>query len=74
MDLYPAAAGFCEVLLAYIDEVTAVGQLLLCGIAVRLGTELDYFSIATPSTPRLCCFAGGARARNRAGSNNGFAG
>jgi isopenicillin N synthase-like dioxygenase len=42
-NLYPALAGFRETLLAYIDEVTAVGQLLLSGIAVGLGLPHDYF-------------------------------
>lgn len=43
MNLYPALAGFRETLLAYMDEVTATGQLLLSGIAVGLGLEKDYF-------------------------------
>jgi isopenicillin N synthase-like dioxygenase len=43
MNLYPALPGFREVLLSYIDKVTAVGQLLLRGIAVGLGMEPDYF-------------------------------
>src|ERR1700687_1851934 len=36
-NLYPALSGFRDTLLAYIDEVTAVGQLLLRGIAAGLG-------------------------------------
>ena len=42
-NLFPAQSGFRETLLAYIDEVTAVGQLLLSGIAVGLGLSQDYF-------------------------------
>jgi isopenicillin N synthase-like dioxygenase len=42
-NLYPALPGFRETLLAYIDEVTALGQLLLCGIAAGLGLPRDYF-------------------------------
>src|SRR5271155_4925030 len=43
MNLYPALPGFRDTLLAYIDEVTAVGQLLLSGIAAGLGLPRDYF-------------------------------
>jgi len=43
MNLYPAMPGFRETVIAYIDEVTRVGQLLLSGIAAGLGLELDYF-------------------------------
>lgn len=43
MNLYPALPGFRESLLTYIDEVTAVGQLLLRGIAAGLGLPQDYF-------------------------------
>ncbi|MGC2305380.1 isopenicillin N synthase family dioxygenase, partial [Candidatus Binatus sp.] len=42
-NLFPALPGFRDTLLAYIDEVTAVGQLLLRGIAVGLGLPQDYF-------------------------------
>jgi isopenicillin N synthase-like dioxygenase len=42
-NLYPALPGFRDTILAYIDEVTAVGQLLLSGIAVGLGLPHDYF-------------------------------
>ena len=42
-NLFPALPGFRDTLLAYIDEVTAVGQLLLSGIAVGLGLPEDYF-------------------------------
>jgi isopenicillin N synthase-like dioxygenase len=42
-NLYPALSGFRDSLLAYIDEATAVGQLLLSGIAAGLGLEQDYF-------------------------------
>ena len=42
-NLYPALPGFRDTLLAYIDEVTAVGQLLLSGIAVGLGLPQGYF-------------------------------
>jgi isopenicillin N synthase-like dioxygenase len=42
-NLYPALPGFRDTLLPYIDEVTAVGQLLLSGIAVGLGLPQDYF-------------------------------
>jgi len=43
MNLYPPLPGFRETLLTYIDKVTAVGQLLLRGIAVGLGLGPDYF-------------------------------
>ena len=43
MNLYPPLSGFRETLLTYIDQVTAVGQLLLRGIAVGLGLAPDYF-------------------------------
>jgi isopenicillin N synthase-like dioxygenase len=42
-NLYPPLAGFRETLLAYIDEVTAVGQLVLRGIAAGLGLGQGYF-------------------------------
>jgi isopenicillin N synthase-like dioxygenase len=42
-NLFPAAAGFRDTLLAYIDAVTAVGQLLLSAIADGLGLSQDYF-------------------------------
>jgi isopenicillin N synthase-like dioxygenase len=42
-NLFPALSGFRDTLLAYIDEVTALGQLLLSGIAVGLGLPQDYF-------------------------------
>jgi isopenicillin N synthase-like dioxygenase len=42
-NLYPALPRFRDTLLAYMDEVTAVGQLLLRGIALGLGLEHDYF-------------------------------
>src|SRR5580698_3061292 len=43
MNLYPSLPGFRETLLTYMDQVTAVGQLLLSGIAIGLGLEQDYF-------------------------------
>jgi isopenicillin N synthase-like dioxygenase len=43
MNLYPALSRFRDTLLAYMDEVTTVGQLLLRGIAVGLGLTPDYF-------------------------------
>ena len=43
MNLYPALSGFRETLLPYMDAVTAVGQLLLSGIAAGLGLDSDYF-------------------------------
>ena len=42
-NLYPPLPGFRDALLAYIDSVTAVGQILLSGIAVGLGLGRDYF-------------------------------
>ncbi len=42
-NLFPAMPGFRDAILAYIDEVTAVGQLVLRGIAVGLGLPQDYF-------------------------------
>jgi isopenicillin N synthase-like dioxygenase len=43
MNLYPPFSGFRETLLAYMNEVTALGQALLSAIAVGLGLEHDYF-------------------------------
>ena len=43
MNLYPPLSGFRETLLTYMDQVTAVGQLLLRGIAAGLGLGPDYF-------------------------------
>jgi isopenicillin N synthase-like dioxygenase len=43
MNLYPTLPEFRDTLLAYMDEVTAIGQLLLSGIAVGLGLAPDYF-------------------------------
>jgi isopenicillin N synthase-like dioxygenase len=43
MNLYPPIPGFRDTLLAYIDEVARVGQLLLRGIATGLGLPPDYF-------------------------------
>ena len=43
MNLYPELPGFSDGLLAYMDQVTAVGQLLLRGIAVGLGLAPEYF-------------------------------
>jgi isopenicillin N synthase-like dioxygenase len=43
MNLYPPLSGFRDTLLTYMDEVTAVGQRLLGGIAVGLGLAPDYF-------------------------------
>jgi isopenicillin N synthase-like dioxygenase len=43
MNLYPRLSGFRETLLTYIDKVTAVGQILLRGIAAGLGLAPDYF-------------------------------
>ena len=42
-NLFPALSGFRDTLLAYIDDVTAVGQMLLSGIAIGLGLSQDYF-------------------------------
>jgi isopenicillin N synthase-like dioxygenase len=43
MNLYPPLSGFRETLLTYIDQVAAVGQLLLRGIAAGLGLGPNYF-------------------------------
>jgi isopenicillin N synthase-like dioxygenase len=43
MNLYPALLEFRETLLAYVAEVTRVGQLLLSGIAAGLGLRREYF-------------------------------
>src|SRR5271156_1213355 len=43
MNLYPPLPGFRETMLTYMGNVTAVGQLLLSGIAAGLGLEADYF-------------------------------
>ena len=43
MNLYPALPGFRDAMLDYMKEVTAVGQMLLSGIAVGLGLEPEYF-------------------------------
>jgi isopenicillin N synthase-like dioxygenase len=42
-NLFPPLPGFRETLLTYIDQVTAVGQLLLRGIAAGLGLAPNYF-------------------------------
>ncbi len=42
-NLFPPLPGFRDTLLAYIDEVAALGQLLLKGIAGGLGLSQDYF-------------------------------
>jgi isopenicillin N synthase-like dioxygenase len=43
MNLYPTVPGFRDALIAYIDKVTALGQMLLGGIAIGLGVGRDYF-------------------------------
>lgn len=43
MNLYPTVPGFREALIAYIDQVTALGQTILSGIAIGLGLGRDYF-------------------------------
>jgi isopenicillin N synthase-like dioxygenase len=43
MNLYPPLSGFRETLLTYVDQVTAIGQLLLRAIAAGLGLAPDYF-------------------------------
>jgi len=43
MNLYPALPGFRDALLTYMEKVTAVGQLVLGGIAAGLGLGPDYF-------------------------------
>ncbi len=43
MNLYPPLPGFRDTLLTYMDNVTAVGQRLLSGIALGLGLGPDYF-------------------------------
>lgn len=43
MNLYPRLPGFRETFLSYIENVTALGQRLLAGIAVGLGLGPDYF-------------------------------
>ena len=53
MNLYPALPGFRETLLAYMDEVTAVGQSLLRGIAAGLGLSPDYFLECYTSEPTV---------------------
>ncbi len=42
-NLFPALPGFRDTILAYIDEVTTIGQRVLNGIAVGLGLPQDYF-------------------------------
>jgi isopenicillin N synthase-like dioxygenase len=56
MNLFPELPGFRDTLLAYIDEVTAVGQLVLSGIAVGLGLSQDYF-LERYTRARLCSSA-----------------
>jgi isopenicillin N synthase-like dioxygenase len=53
MNLYPAIPGFRDALLSYVDEVTAVGQLILSGIAVGLGLRHDYFLDRYTSDPTV---------------------
>jgi isopenicillin N synthase-like dioxygenase len=43
MNLYPGLPGFREVLLSYLEAVTALGQRLLAAIAQGLGLPGDYF-------------------------------
>jgi isopenicillin N synthase-like dioxygenase len=43
MNLYPQLNGFRNTLMAYIEKVAAVGQILLSGIAIGLGLGPDYF-------------------------------
>ena len=43
MNLFPALPGFRETMLAYIDEVTAVGQLLLAESRLVSVFRADYF-------------------------------
>jgi isopenicillin N synthase-like dioxygenase len=43
-NLLPELPGFRETLLAYMNRVTEVGQMLLRGIAVGLGLDADYFA------------------------------
>ncbi len=43
MNLFPPMPGFREAVLTYVDKVTAVGQVLLRGIAAGLGLGPDYF-------------------------------
>jgi isopenicillin N synthase-like dioxygenase len=50
-NLFPAMPGFRDTILAYIDEVTAVGQMLLRGIAAGLGLAPDYFLDRYTSEP-----------------------
>ena len=52
-NLYPALPGFRDTLLTYIDEVAAVGQMLLSGIAVGLGLRQDYFLERYTSDPTV---------------------
>jgi len=52
-NLFPAMPGFRDTVLAYIDEVTAVGQMLLRGIAVGLGLTPDYFLDRYTSDPTV---------------------
>ncbi len=52
-NLFPALPGFRETLLAHIDEVTAVGQMLLRGIAAGLGLAPDYFLDRYTSDPTV---------------------
>jgi isopenicillin N synthase-like dioxygenase len=52
-NLFPAMPGFRDSILAYIDEVTAVGQMLLRGIAVGLGLAPDYFLDRYTSDPTV---------------------
>src|SRR5580692_6943428 len=43
MNLYPSLPEFREVLLSYLEAVTALGQRLLAAIAQGLGMPRDYF-------------------------------
>lgn len=42
-NLWPGIDGFRETVLAYIDELTALGHTLLRGLALGLGIEADWF-------------------------------
>jgi isopenicillin N synthase-like dioxygenase len=52
-NLFPDLAGFRETILAYMEQVTREGHLLLEGVALSLGLEATYFSDRYTADPLI---------------------
>ncbi|MPZ79774.1 MAG: isopenicillin N synthase family oxygenase [Actinophytocola sp.] len=53
-NLFPSQVpGLRETVLSYVEALTAVGQRVLCGIAVSLGLARDYFAAGYTATPTV---------------------